>query len=83
MLRRRNNLDIMAEVLEIAQLGAKKTWIVYKANLNFKIVKDYLDELMEKGLLEYDGSIYSTTDRGFEFLEEYRNFRKFRRVVAA
>ena len=76
-------MDIMAEVLEIARLGAKKTWIVYKANLNFKIVKDYLAELMEKGLLEHDGRIYSTTDRGLEFLEEYRNFRKFRVPVAS
>jgi predicted transcriptional regulator len=83
MMRRRNNLDIMAEILEIARLGAKKTWIVYKANLNFKLVKEYLDELMEKRLLGSDGSIYQTTDQGLEFLEEYRNFKKFRVVVTA
>lgn len=76
-------MDIMAEILEIARLGAKKTWIVYKANLNFKIVKEYLSELMEKGLLEQDGSLYYTTDRGLEFLEEYENFKKFRVVVTA
>ena len=83
MMRRRNNLDIMAEVLEIARLGAKKTWIVYRANLNFKLVKDYLDELMEKRLLDSEGSIYRTTDQGLEFLEEYKNFKKFRVVVTA
>jgi len=83
MMRRRNNLDIMAEILEIARLGAKKTWIVYRANLNFKLVKEYLDELMEKRLLDSDGSIYQTTDQGLEFLEEYRNFKKFRVVVPA
>jgi len=83
MMRRRNNLDIMAEVLEIARLGAKKTWIVYRANLNFKLVKEYLDELMEKRLLDSEGSIYRTTDQGLEFLEEYKNFKKFRVVVTA
>jgi len=83
MMRRRNNLDIMAEILEIARLGAKKTWIVYRANLNFKLVKEYLDELMEKRLLDSDGSIYQTTDQGLEFLEEYRNFKKFRVIVTA
>ena len=67
----------MAEVLEIAQLGAKKTWIVYNANLNFKVVEDYIAELTENGLLENDGRIYHTTDRGIGFLEEYRNFSKF------
>jgi predicted transcriptional regulator len=35
---------------------------------------------MEKGLL---GSIYQTTDQGLEFLEEYRNFKKFRVIVTA
>jgi len=83
MMRRRNNLDIMAEILEIARLGAKKTWIVYRANLNFKLVKEYLDELMEKRLLDSDGAIYQTTDQGLEFLEEYRNFKKFRVIVTA
>ena len=83
MMRRRNNLDIMAEILEIARLGAKKTWIVYRANLNYKLVKEYLDELMEKRLLDSDGSIYQTTDQGLEFLEEYRNFKKFRVIVTA
>ena len=76
-------MDIMAEILEIARLGAKKTWIVYRANLNFKLVKEYLDELMEKRLLDSDGSIYQTTDQGLEFLEEYRNFKKFRVIVTA
>ena len=77
---RRNDLDIMADILEIARLGAKKTWIVYKANLNFKIVKDYLANLMEKHLIEWDGKLYHTTDRGLGFLEEFRNFSKFRAV---
>lgn len=76
-------MDIMAEILEISRLGAKKTWIVYKANLNFKLVKEYLDELMEKRLINFDGSLYETTDQGLDFLEEYSNFRKFRLVVTA
>ena len=82
-MKRRNNVDIMADILRVASSGAKKTWIVYKANLNFKIVKEYLSELMEKGLLEvHQGStIYRTTERGLEFLEQYESFRKFHMVV--
>jgi len=76
-------VDIMADILRVARGGAKKTWIVYRANLNFKIVKDYLSEMMGKGLLEaHRGSaIYKTTEKGREFLEQYESFKKFHMVA--
>lgn len=72
-------MDIMADILRVARGGAKKTWIVYKANLNFKIVRDYLAELKRKGLLssQEDIGFYRTTERGLEFLEQYDSFRRF------
>ena len=72
-------MDIMADILRVARGGAKKTWIVYKANLNFKIVRDYLAELKGKGLLssQEDIGFYRTTERGLEFLEQYDSFRRF------
>jgi len=84
LMKRRNNVDIMADILRVARGGAKKTWIVYRANLNFKIVKEYLSELMEKGLLMAHGGarIYQTTERGLEFLEQYESFRKFHMAAA-
>ena len=71
---RRNDLDICADILKIAQTGAKKTQIVYKANLNFKIVKKYLDRLIDNGLLlnQDENRFYMTTYRGTDFLEQYR-----------
>ena len=82
-MKRRNNVDIMADILRVARGGAKKTWIVYRANLNFKIVKDYLSELTEKGLLAApEGlNLYRTTEKGLDFLEQYYSFRKFHMVV--
>ncbi len=68
---RRNEIDICADVLRIAKGGAKKTWIVYGANLNFKIVKGYLSRLIEPGLLVFRDDIYYTTDVGVKFLEFY------------
>jgi predicted transcriptional regulator len=41
---RRNDLEICADILRVARRGAKKTQIVYEANLNFKIVKKYPEE---------------------------------------
>ncbi len=70
-MKRRNELDICADVLRIAKGGAKKTRIVYAGNLNFKIVKSYLSRLMEPGLLVFRDGIYVTTDIGVKFLEVY------------
>ena len=71
---RRNNLDISAEILQVAQEGAKKTHIVYKANLNFLIVKKYLNNLIEEGLLSKNDTRYYTTDKGRDFIKSYQNF---------
>jgi len=70
---RRNDLDICADILKVSKAGAKKTHIVYRANLNFKIVKKYLSRLIDNGFL-LDGSengTFVTTERGSDFLEQY------------
>ncbi len=71
---RRNDLDICADILQVAKTGAKKTQIVYQANLNFKIVKRYLNRLISTGMLSTveERRLYTTTNRGIEFLEQYR-----------
>ena len=71
---RRNDLDICADILQVAKTGAKKTQIVYQANLNFKIVKRYLNRLISTGMLSKveERRLYTTTNRGMEFLEQYR-----------
>ena len=71
---RRNNLDICADILQVSQSGAKKTQIVYKANLNFMIVKKYLGNLIEKGFMEKNDNHYFTTNKGVNFLESYEEF---------
>jgi len=68
---RRNDLDICADILKVAKEGAKKTHIVYQANLNFKIVKKYLERLTENGFLESEKGNFYTTERGGKFLRQY------------
>lgn len=70
-MRRRNNLDICADILQVAKVPVRKTRIVYEANLNFNIVKDYLSLLKEKGLLEHEDELFITTSKGSSFIEEY------------
>jgi predicted transcriptional regulator len=71
---RRNNLDIYADILQVAQPGARKTQIVYKANLNFMIAKKYLKNLVETGLIEKFDKRYYTTNKGVNFIESYKEF---------
>ncbi len=72
-MARRNDIDICARILEVSRMGAKKTQIVYQANLNFKIVEKYLKRLIDGGLLKSAGGrLYVTTAKGSRFLEQYR-----------
>ena len=65
---RRNNYQISRDILVLARDGVLKTRIVYGANLNFKIVQPYLADLIAKGHLVHDGTLYFTTDLGREFI---------------
>ena len=54
---------------------------MYGANLNFKQLKQYMEFLVEKGLLkasETDSKKrYKTTSRGIELLKEYEKIQKW------
>lgn len=71
---RRNDIDICADILNVAQNGAKKTQLVYKANLNFSIVKKYIQRLGDNQLLSSVNGYYTTTEKGRRFLQNYREF---------
>ena len=55
-------MDICADILNIARGGAKKTHLVYKANLNFNIVKKYLRKLTNQSLILSENGHYITTE---------------------
>jgi len=55
--------------------GALKTRIVYGANLNFRMLTDYLERLEKAGLLVRDGRIYKTTHKGRKYLERYNELK--------
>jgi predicted transcriptional regulator len=69
----RSRMDIVADMLEIAQDGAIKTRIMYRGFLSFPQLKDYLVLLTDSGLLDYtiDDRKYHTTERGRRFLKIY------------
>jgi predicted transcriptional regulator len=53
-MRYRSRIDIAALILETANGGAAKTKIMYKAFLSYVQIKQYLDILIENGLIEHN-----------------------------
>lgn len=43
----RNSLDIVRDMLAVASTGARKTKIMYQANLSYVQVKKYLRDLLK------------------------------------
>ena len=80
MSRKRSSYEISADILKVALRGARKSHIVYQANLNFSIIKDYLHDLIQSGLLHgpMNGSkLYTTTEKGIEFINYIEGMKQF------
>ncbi len=69
---RRSRMDIIIDVLDVAQMGVNKTSVVYRTNLNFKLAEKYLELLQKQGLVENRVNKYLTTNKGKIFLEKAR-----------
>ncbi len=74
-VKRRSNILIAMNILDICINGASKTKIVYQANLNFSTVCPYLNNLINKGLIEEFAKdsrvMYRTTPKGLEWKKKF------------
>jgi len=73
--KRRDRLYIIAEILAIAKDGSLKTQIMYRANLSFAQLNEYLNFLLKRELMKVDTgnvkTLYKTTSKGVKYLESY------------
>jgi len=77
---KRSDIEISAAILKVALNGAKKSHIIYKANLNFKIGKKYLDRLITSGLIKGPNNRskgFWTTEKGVEYLNYVEGFKNY------
>ena len=73
--KNRNSLEIIRDMLSAASEKAKKTRIMYRANLSYRLMEKYLKTILESGLVECDeDSCYMVTWRGKEFLQMYEDY---------
>jgi len=70
----------MAEILEVTTEGVLKTQVMYKANLSFAQLNEYLKLLLDLKLIEACNSngktVYKTTPKGLRYLQSYREIRE-------
>jgi predicted transcriptional regulator len=76
-------LKIINDILSVARHGERKTHIMYKANLSYDQLNEYLTFLLENQLVEkepdqeYEGAlVYKASQKGRQFLERYAQLQE-------
>ena len=79
----RSQIDIIADILDAAVGGVRKTHIMYRCNLSFKQLETYLGLLLDRGLLRTVleeektsyRSFFKITDKGQALLHAYQSLK--------
>jgi len=84
MGKHRSRLKILANILSVvsANNGAKKTQIMYQAYLSYKLLVQYLHDVIEAGLVKCGNeNCYVLTPKGEKFLAKFGEYDKSRETV--
>lgn len=63
---------IVTSMLQAAVEPIKKTHIMYKANLSYDQLVQYLQYVTSRQLIETRDGLWVTTERGREYLKQYQ-----------
>ena len=77
--KKRTRYEIIHDILSQCENGAKKTWILYKANLSYELANNYISKFIEKKLIEQKDDLYYLTDKGkmlLSLLASYKEKKK-------
>jgi predicted transcriptional regulator len=81
--KNRSGLEILASIISAAVGGARKTHVMYRANLSHSQLQRYLAFLESRGLvrtvesLAANAPLYEATERGMQFLRDYEALRGY------
>ena len=85
---RRSKLEMYVDILKVlAHRGPLKlTHVMYKANINCSVLKEYLDFLTKQGLVEEkiirrERIVYAITQRGVTVLKQFRELKEVLPIV--
>ena len=82
MNKKRSRLEVIRDILKVISEradktgGIKPTHILYKSNLSYQMMDEYLNELKAKEFVvektTKEGKRYMITQKGSKFLQEYQ-----------
>jgi predicted transcriptional regulator len=81
--KNRSGLEILASIISAAVGGARKTHVMYRANLSHSQLQRYLAFLESRGLVRTvedptsNAPLYEATDKGLQFLSDYEGLRRY------
>jgi len=85
---RRSKLEMYIDILKVlAHRGPLKlTHIMYKANVNCSVLKQYLDFLIQQGLVEEKTLgkkriVYAITEKGLKVLKYFRELKTMLPII--
>ena len=85
---RRSKLEMYVDILSVlAQRGPLKlTHVMYKANVNCSVLKEYLDFLLKQGLIEErtvgkQRVVYAVSQRGITVLKYFKELKEVLPIV--
>ena len=84
MVKKRERLDVINDMLIAVKSSGNKigpTRLLYASNLSSQMFKDYINELMEKKFIEEieekSRKKYILTEKGFEYIQKYKEIKSF------
>lgn len=84
MAKKRTKIEIMHDILEVIKNKngkIKPTHILYKSNLSYQMMEEYLRELIAKEMVverrSQGARTYLVTEKGMAFLSEYKIIKEF------
>lgn len=84
MEKKRNRLEIIRDILKVIRDRngrIKPTHILYKSNLSYQMMEEYLGELKEKEFITEikgkKGKTYAITEKGAKYLDKYNIVSEF------
>jgi len=73
----RHKLQIIADILSIVGKGARRTHVMFQANLSYRLLCRYLYIVTGAGLVNCENEdCYKLTPRGKEFLDRFDEYSK-------
>jgi predicted transcriptional regulator len=75
--KRRSSVEILYDILQAAVPGLRKTPLLFRVNLNPRIMEKYLEFCIKNGLIAREGRIFKTTEKGLKFIESYKDYAEY------